>query len=208
MRFRIGGDTFVVVKSEEEIDLKVRGISGWIVEDEERLIYINYLGKKVPFCGNATRVVGFLNMMRKNLRDYVVWAEGPKKVYLNGNMVGIELEVEYRNFGEFSTVHMEGVKHMVFPSENPNFKPFLENSDYHINFYKPFGGIIFVRTWEQGHPSEALGCATGSLSAGIDYIMRKSFHTVFVKTLSGDWGRVSISGKGFTLENPIEYEEG
>jgi hypothetical protein len=53
MRFRIGGDTFVVVKNEEEIDLKFRGISGWIVEDEERLIYINYLGKKVPFCGNA-----------------------------------------------------------------------------------------------------------------------------------------------------------
>jgi len=208
MRVKIGGDSFIVVKSEEEIDLNLRGISGWIVEDEENLIYINYLGKRVPFCGNATRVVGFLNMMKKNLREYVVWAEGQKRVFLNGRMVGIELEVEYRNFGEFSTVHMEGVKHMVFPSGNVNFKPFLENSDYHINFYRAFGDVLFVRTWEQGHPFEAWGCATGSLSAGIDYITRKGFYKVFVKTLSGDWGKVSMTKRGFLLENPIEYEEG
>jgi hypothetical protein len=208
MRFGIGGDRFILVRDESEIDLGVKGISGWIVEDEERLIYINYLGKRVPFCGNATRVVGFINMIKKNLKDYVVWAEGPKRVFLNGNLVGIELEAEYRNFGEFSTVRMEGVKHMVFPSGNVNFKPFLENSDYHINFYRQFGEILFVRTWEQNHPSEALGCATGSLSAGIDHIMRKGVHSVFVKTLSGDWGRVSMTRDGFCLENPIEYEEG
>ncbi len=207
MKFKIGGDSFIVVKSEDEIDPDFRGISGWIVEDDERLIYINYLGKRVPFCGNATRVVGFINMLKKNLKEYVVWAEGPKRVFLNGNLVGIEIEIEYKNFGEFSTVHMEGVKHMVLPSENVNFKPFLEISDYHINFYRKFGDFIFVRTWEQGHPSEAWGCATGSLSSGIDYIMRRGIHRVLVKTLSGDWGRVSTTPRGFSLENPIEYEE-
>jgi len=211
----IGGDKFIIVNSEEEISLNRKDISGWIVLHPKELIYINYMGNRVPFCGNATRVLGYLNASKYALKEYIIDAKGPKKVIINGRSVGIEIEVIYKNFGEFSLVEMEGVKHIVFRKKTKDLplKPFAESiqkvwKDIHFNVYEYISGKIFVRTWEYGYIYEPGGCATGTLACGIDHILRTGKNEIETITLSGDEGRVYIKGNSFVLENTIKlYDE-
>ncbi len=212
MIVEIGGDRFEVVESEDKIDLSKRGLSGWIVLHPEELIYINYLGKRVSFCGNATRVVGYINAKSRGLNEYTVYANGPKRVFINGDIVGIEVDVDYKNFGEFSVVKLEGVSHIVFYKKNGDLPikvlaKGLQKSleGYHINYYYNYENKLFVRTWEYGYIYEPGGCATGGLSCGVDWIMRKGLICVVIKTLSGDYGRVFIKGEKFVLENKIFF---
>ncbi len=179
--------------------------------DDEELVYINYLGNRVEFCGNAARVVGYLNAVKRGMREYRVYASGYKNVLVKGNTVGIELEVDIRNFGEFSLVGMEGVKHLVFPGRfSPEYLKVLSEGiqkvweNAHFNIYTYTNGCLFVRTWEYGYTYEPGGCATGTLASGADFIMRSGAYTVNVITLSGDKGRVYLKGSKFVLENPIK----
>ncbi len=211
----IGGDRFILVNSEKEISLNRENISGWIVLHPKELIYINYMGKRVPFCGNAARVIGYLNASKRGLKEYIIDAKGPKKVIINGKSVGIEIPVIYKNFGEFSLVEMEGVKHIVFRKRTKDLplKPLAESiqkvwNDIHFNVYEYIGGKIFVRTWEYGYIYEPGGCATGTLACGVDYILRTSRSEIKTSTLSGDEGRVYVRGDSFVLENTIKlYDE-
>ena len=218
MKVAIGGDRFLVVRGGgvpklSEFPPLPEGFSGWIYvrEGERTLYYFNYLGRRVPFCGNATRVLGYLLLGGRD-GEVEVDASGPKRVIVRGDRVGITLRLTVSLRGDHSLVSMEGVRHVVFPVEDVLGFPLREaylslvkgGMEYHLNAYSRIGDVLFVRTWEYGYPYEPMGCATGTLSAAADFILRRGLHRVRTLVRSGDEGEVSGDGENFTLWHRIE----
>ncbi len=219
MRVSIGGDRFLVVRGSGEPDPAhfpdlPEGFNGWVYIGEERpteLYYFNYLGDRVPFCGNATRVVGYLSLNGRN-GEIVVDAHGPKVVKVRGDYVGITLDLAVNVRGDHSLVEMEGVKHLVVPvvgrMEDFPLREFYRATvkggmPYHTNVYTLVGDSLFVRTWEYGYPEEPLGCATGTLSSAADFLLRHGLNRVKTVVRSGDVGMVSGDGRTFTMWHRI-----
>ncbi|NPA80105.1 MAG: hypothetical protein GXO29_03535 [Thermotogae bacterium] len=218
---RIGGDRFKVIRGRGRPDPSSfpplpPEFNGWIYLDSEapdRLHYFNYMGERVPFCGNATRVVGYLLLGGRDGETHVL-ASGPKRVRVRGEWVGIELPVRAALRADHAVMRMEGVEHFVMPVRNVlayHLKALYDSVEkaglrYHINIYEPVGDAIFVRTWEYGHPREALGCATGTLSSAAHFIITKGMHRVRTRVLSGDEGVVSGDGEIFILWNRLRLD--
>ncbi len=219
MRLSVGGDRFLIVRGEGEPDVGgfptlPEGFNGWLYLNEERpneLYYFNYMGRRVPFCGNATRILGYLLANGRDA-EVEVWASGPKRVLVRGREVGIVLRPNVAVRGDHSVVVMEGVRHIVFPVSKVRDYP-LRNLylsltrgggvPYHVNIYEYVEGYLFVRTWEYGYPYEPLGCATGTLSSAADFILRKGFREVRTLVRSGDVGLVTGDGDTFTMWHAV-----
>ena len=220
MKLTVGGDRFLVVRGKGEPNVRgfpplPPGFNGWLYLNEESpnvLYYFNYLGKRVPFCGNATRALGYLLAGGKD-SEVEVWAAGPKRVLVRGREVGIVLRLKVSVRGEHSVVLMEGVKHVVLPVSGIREFPLRElylslvkgGMPYHVNAYERVGEHLFVRTWEYGYPSEPLGCATGTLSSAADFILRKGVREVKTLVRSGDEGLITGDGETFTMWHRLSF---
>ncbi|NPB03793.1 MAG: hypothetical protein GXO39_05200 [Thermotogae bacterium] len=216
MRVSIGGDTFLVLHGKGRPNPHAfppleRRMSGWIYvdhHDPRRLYYFNYLKHLVPFCGNAARVLGYILLGGKN-GSIEVYASGPKFVIVRDGKVGITLNLKVGILGDHTKVRMEGVEHLVFPVSGVQNYPLralyisLRSLKIHVNIYEKLGDHLFVRTWEYNYPNEPEGCATGTLAAASDYLLRNSLHRITTLVRSGDMGEVSGDGETFTLWHRI-----
>ncbi len=214
MKIKIGGDRFLIFEGGGDFPPLPDGFSGWIAVSPKRpnrLNYYNYLGKPVPFCGNATRALAFY-LLGGGGGEVDIEASGEKRVVVRGDFVGIDLRVGLDLRGEYSVVRMEGVEHVVLPVSGISdvnlrevYNGFVRGGlEFHVNVYEPVGEGILVRTWEYGYPEEAEGCATGSLSAACDHLLRNSLRETRVKVRSGDVGWVHGDGERCWLWNRVE----
>ncbi|GEM_PF-1119251 len=218
MRLAVGGDRFLIVRGRGEPDVRSfpplpGGFNGWLYVREEHpnvLYYFNYMGERVPFCGNATRILGYL-LAGGGDSEVEVWASGPKRVLVRGREVGIVLRPNVMPRGDHSVVVMDGVRHVVFPVSGARDYPLRSlylsvvkgGMPYHVNIYEYLGGYLFVRTWEYGYPYEPLGCATGTLSSAADFILRRGFREVRTMVRSGDEGLITGDGDTFTMWHTV-----
>jgi len=151
-----------------------------------RFLYINYLGKEVPFCGHAGRALPYYARI-------LGLAKGPEITYMSpiGPKKAIILQEENwkalvgMDMGGFQITKLDrgyvvdvGVQHFVmevkdidtYPLRDEALRFFEKHPGIHFNVFEAVRhGKIKVRTWEYGYPEEPLSCATGSLSAAIAY---------------------------------------
>ncbi len=222
LKMQASGNDFVAIEWEklkslgnpEEVARRISrrhlsvGADGVIspVPDEEypfRFLYINYMGKQVPFCGHAGRALPFfaklLGIVEGREIEYIT-PIGPKRAIIMEEeewkaLVGMDM-------GEFFVSPMEegflvdvGVKHFVrgqneietFPLKEEALRFFEKHPSIHYNIFEEISaGKIKVRTWEYGYPHEPLSCATGSLSSAIAYSRITGHREVEVIPRSGE----------------------
>jgi len=176
------------------------------VPDKEypfRFLYINYLGKEVPFCGHAGRALPYfariIGMVSGNEIEYIS-PIGPKKAIILQEegwkaLVGLDMgKFDIRPLDKGFVVDV-GVQHFVrgtndidsFPLRNEAYRFFEKHPGIHFNIFEEISrGKIKVRTWEYGYPQEPLSCATGSLSAALTYSKITGRKKVEVVPLSGE----------------------
>ncbi len=168
-----------------------------------RFLYINYLGKRVPFCGHAGRALPFFakltGLVRGKEIEYIS-PIGPRKAIIIQEeqwkaLVGIDM-------GKFHISPMEdgflvnvGVKHFVvgeneiatFPLREEAMKFFEKHPNIHFNIFEEISrGKIMVRTWEYDYPHEPMSCATGSLASAIAYHRITGYREIEVVPRSGE----------------------
>ncbi len=168
-----------------------------------RFLYINYMGKEVPFCGHAGRALPYfariIGMVHGNEIQYIS-PIGPRKAIILQEdnwkaLVGMDM-------GPFDIVPLEngqvvnvGVQHFVistsdidlFPLKEKALQFFEKHPGIHFNIFEEIErGRIRVRTWEYGYPEEPLSCATGSLAAAIAYSRISGIKEVEVVPRSGE----------------------
>ncbi len=221
-KMQASGNDFVAMEWEklktlgkpEEIAVRISrrhlsvGADGIIspVPDEKypfHFLYINYMGKQVPFCGHAGRALPFfakiIGMVEGREIEYIT-PIGPKKAIILEEdgwkaLVGLDM-------GKFHVSPMDdgllvdvGVKHFVrgqneievFPLKEEALRFFEEHPSIHYNVFEEItAGKIKVRTWEYGYPEEPLSCATGSLSAAIAYFEITGYREIEVVPRSGE----------------------
>ncbi len=196
--------------------------------------YYNYMGNPVPFCGNAARALPFFARLAGLIkRDEMSFSAGGRTytARLEGRGVWLGLGA-LRGFTPPSTQDVLGgrpwalvdigVRHaVVFTFDlvdkdivqvRDEMSRFFKLPDAHMNFAESLGrGRIFVRTLENGYPSEPLSCATGAVAAALVHAVTAGISEVEVTTKGGTllvrfnddlsdiwlWGEVRLIYLGF-----------
>ncbi len=175
-------------------------------------LYINYLGRRVPFCGHATRALAWLAVRRGLARGPEVrfWAWGKEWVAeVRDRWVWLDLgEVpSVASGGEIFLVESP-VKHGVvfvrrlWNADLEALKEKLGAPPLNLNFAEVVGEELWVRTLEHGYPEEPLSCGTGAAAAAAVFLKERGFEEVRVITRGGPL-RVSVSGGRLRLGGEI-----
>jgi len=174
--------------------------------------YYNYMGNRVPFCGNAIRALPWFARKAGLIEtdEPVVMASGREyRVFLREHEAGVELEfkllgpqkgVERLNIGvEHGVVFTEGLETRDIKA----LKARLGNPEMNLNFAQEIPKGLMVRSLEQGYPEEPLSCATGAASAGVLYCLKKGLSRVDITTKGGPLRVELLSHHKISLWGPI-----
>lgn len=174
-------------------------------------LYINYLGKRVPFCGHATRALAWLAVERGLAKGPRVrfWAWGKAwEARVQGRWVELSLgepgELSKRGEVYFLKDPVEHAVVFVQGLWNLNLwelRRELGEPSVNLNFAEEQEGKLLVRTLEHGYPEEPLSCGTGAAAAGLVYLRLFRKNEVRVITKGGelsvrlDGGKLLLGGE-------------
>lgn len=171
--------------------------------------YYNYMGKPVPFCGNAARALPFFARIVGLIeKDETRFSAGGMTYTARVEKRGAWLSLGgLRDFVPPSTQDVLGgrpwalvdigVLHAVVFTFDLSEKDITQVRDEMARFFKlpkthlNFAEVtspdrIFVRTLEYGYPTEPLSCATGSVAAALVHAVNTGIGEVEVVTRGGN----------------------
>jgi|GEM_PF-1685951 len=177
-------------------------------ESDFTFTYYNYMGERVPFCGNAARALPVFARMIGIAKDNEIRFSAAGRFYT----ARVEKQGAWVNLGglrEFVPASTRdvlggrpwalvdiGVRHAVVFTFNLSEKDifqvrddlarFFKLPEAHMNFAEVTGpGRIFVRTLEHGYPAEPLSCATGAAAAALVHAISHGAGEVEADTRGG-----------------------
>ena len=178
-RFGIGADGLILLEAKTGYDFGMR--------------YFNSDGNESTMCGNGGRCItafaDFLSPQGRNYRFHAIDGEHTGIILgKNGGCYDIKLKMNdvtsYKNWGE-DIILNTGSPHLVrFVSDTNTldvvkegrelrFHPDFQPAGLNINFVKPGGGSLFVRTYERGVEDETLSCGTGVTASALAYALKQ-----------------------------------
>jgi len=210
------GNDFVIIESGLHKENFIRSIlnrhfgiggDGLITYKENRMVFYNPDGNRVPYCGNGTRILFFYlykngtmdkrGIIKTDAGDFFCELVSENKVRTEMP----ECKILKENIIEC------GVPHLIIPVgslEEIDVENEGKNRSYaikgrtNVNWVKEGNeGLLYMRTFERGVEGETLSCGSGVASVGFWYIMKKGFRSIKIETKGGTFKVEKLRGKIF-----------